>query len=164
MAHRIVLVDDNERTRAAVRRLLERHGLRVREAARDSDVAQDDQADVVIVDERHARSAAPAEPPDRERATQISGGRTDEWSWRDDHSAYERQREELGERYAGRFIAMHCGAVIGVGETAEDAAREGLTRLRQPAALFVVRAGDPLPEPEELDMHMDAPRSVLWEQ
>ncbi|MGM0491560.1 MAG: DUF5678 domain-containing protein [Armatimonadota bacterium] len=86
------------------------------------------------------------------------------WSWRDDHEAYERRREVLGREYEGQYIAMRHGRVIGVGETAKDAAREGLERLDDPDSLFVVKAGEPLPEPEESGMQMEAPRSVAFEQ
>jgi hypothetical protein len=89
-----------------------------------------------------------------------SGG----WTWRDDHEAYERQREVLGREHEGQYIAMHHGEVVGVGESAHEAAREGLERLGHPESLLVVKAGDPLPEPEELGMQMDAPRGVVCEQ
>jgi len=83
-----------------------------------------------------------------------------DWGWRDDHEAYERNREALGGEYEGRFIAMYRGVVVGVGETARDAARDGLARIGRAASLFVIKAGEPLPEPEELGMQMEAPRSV----
>ncbi len=94
------------------------------------------------------------------------GGGADagEWTWRDDHEAYERRRQQLGEEFAGRYIAMHLGEVIGVGDSAREAAREGLSHLRRPEALFVVMAGEPLPEPEPVGMQMDAPRSIVCEQ
>ncbi|MEA3403363.1 MAG: hypothetical protein U9R79_19120 [Armatimonadota bacterium] len=93
-----------------------------------------------------------------------AGGDTDAWTWRDDHEAYERERDSLGREYPGCYIAMHRGEVIGVGDSANEAAREGLEQLDRPTSLFVIRAGDPLPEPEQLGMQMEAPRSMVCEQ
>jgi hypothetical protein len=92
--------------------------------------------------------------------TKLGGEDAGDWNWRDDHQAYERQRETLGAEYEGRFIAMHRGEVLGVGDNLREAVREGIERLGETKSLFVIRAGEPLPEPEELDMQMQAPRSV----
>lgn len=96
--------------------------------------------------------------------TTLGGEGDREWTWRDDHEAYERQRERLGGEHAGRYIAMYRGEVLATGGSAKEAARDGLKRIGRPASLFVVRAGEPLPEPEEVGMQMDAPRSVECEQ
>ncbi len=146
MAHRIRLVDDNERTRAAIRRLLERHGLRVREADAGCDAGEIDEADLVIVENGAAS--------DEDRA----------WTWRDDDAAWERKLPELMEKYPGKFVAMYRGEIVGVGEEARDAAREGLKAVGRPVALFVARVGDPRPEPLDVGTWMGAPRSIEREQ
>ena len=84
--------------------------------------------------------------------TSLGSDESGVWSWRDDHEAYRRRREALGREYAGRYIAMRHGEVMGVGESAHDAAREGIERLGHPESLLVVNAGDLLPEPGELGM------------
>ncbi len=92
------------------------------------------------------------------------GGDDAPWDWRDDHAAYERQREQLGEQYAGRHIAMYRGDVVGVGQDRREAARRGLERVGRAVSLFVIAAGEPLPQPEELETRMDAPRGIVAEQ
>lgn len=154
---------DSKQIEETIRRIAEESGVTlttVEDQSAGIEAVDGGRAEVAFVAGDEGSDLSAGEEP----VAPISGDGPDRWTWRDDHKAYERQREELGERYAGHFIAMHRGEVVGVGETVEDAAREGLARLRQPAALFVVRAGDPLPEPEELDMQMDAPRSVVCKQ
>jgi hypothetical protein len=139
MTQRLLISGDNPEAVETIRRIAEEGGLAVTALDRDGP-----------------------------RPTTHEGRRDDEceaeWTWRDDHAAYERQREALGREYRGQYIAMHRGKVIGVGESAREAAREGLDRLGRPAALFAVKAGEPLPEADELDMPMEAPRSVETEQ
>lgn len=139
MVHETVIISGTGDT-ARLRRILEEHGYHVRQSAdRTSGDAEDAEMRVV------------------------SAGAGD-WTWRDDHEAYERHRKALGREYAGRFIAMHRGEVVGVGENARDAASDGIRRIGHAASLFVIRAGEPIPEPEQLDMQMDVPRSVEFEQ
>ncbi len=93
------------------------------------------------------------------------GGGADagEWTWRDDHEAYERRRRQLGEEFAGRYIAMHLGEVVGVGDEPRAALKAGIERIGRREALFVIRAGDSIPAPEPLSMRPDAPRRVVGE-
>lgn len=139
MAHETVVISGTGDT-ARLRRILEEHGYTVRQSA----------------------DAEPRSPADT--TVELADSDADEWTWRDDHEAYERNREALSRDYAGRFIAMHRGEVVGVGEDARDAARDGVERLGYTASLFVIEVGKPLPEPEELDMQMETPRGVQPEQ
>lgn len=48
---------------------------------------------------------------------------------------------EIYEKYAGKWIAVHDGEVIGVGETATEAADEA--RRKAPGARYILEAVDP---------------------
>jgi len=133
MAHTVFYANSPE-TVAEVCRLLEAHGFRVAHAhARTAAIEAMERGDarVVIVEaDRHDDDGA--------RLRSIMA----------DHEAYERDFAELKEKYEGRYIAMYHGEVIGVADTAMDAARAGLQALGRPEALFVIKAGEPLPETE----------------
>jgi len=135
-----MLFDDEKWTASALRRLLEERGLKVAHAGQPregAEAVERGEADLVIIE---------AEPEV------------------EDFTAYERRREELGRQYAGSYIAMHDGEVIGVGATAADAARAGIRGLGRPRALFVIRAGEPIPEPEWSDIRPDAPRKAVGDE
>jgi hypothetical protein len=57
-----------------------------------------------------------------------------DFAWLVEHST------EVFEKYAGKWIAVHDGEVIGVGETATEAAE--LARDRAPDAEFILEAVD----------------------
>jgi len=148
MAHRIRLVDDNERTRAAMRRLLERHGLRVREAAPGADAGDADEADVVIVED--------AAPSDTDAVLRP-------WPLEREEAAYRAAEPRLRAEHAGEFVALFRGDVVGIGATAREAMRAGTEKLGQRAVFFVHRVGDAIPEPETApeSFRADAPREAV---
>jgi len=58
-----------------------------------------------------------------------------DFAWLSDHSP------ELYQKYAGKWIAVHDGEVIGVGDTATEAAAQA--DARQPDGDYVLQALDP---------------------
>ena len=130
MARRLLITGDREDIEALIRRIARERDLtvtRVEDQAAGRGAVETGAADVASVGE-------------------------DEWTGQDDHDAYERQRrqqqrqqQQQGEEYAGRYIAMYRGEVIGVGESVREAAREGLERIDHREALFVMKAGEQLP-------------------
>jgi hypothetical protein len=58
-----------------------------------------------------------------------------DFAWLVDHS------DEIAQQYAGKWIAVHDGQVIGVGETAVEAAQQA--RQQEPEAEFILEAVDP---------------------
>lgn len=143
MARNVIYADSAE-TVAEVRRLLEAHGIKVGRASAEADAA-------AAVEHGEARLVA----------VEAGTGLRDRDSVVEDIRAYEARREDFGREHAGRFIAIHGGEVVGTGESREMAARAGIEAVGRPVALFVIKAGDPLPEPVELDMHADTPRRVV---
>lgn len=146
MCVRLMLFDDERCTPAALERLLEERGLTVTHVQKRADGAgaiRRGEADVVIVAEEAA-----AEDNDHGEA----------WSPLDDDRAYERKLPELMDKYEGKYVAMHEGEVVGVGDSVKEAACQGVERLDRPDSLFVVRAGEPLPEAEELRIQAETPR------
>jgi len=148
MAHRIRLVDDNERTRAAIRRLLERHGLRVREAAAGADAGDADEADVVIVEEGAGPGTDALLRP---------------WPLEREVAAYRAAEPELRTEHEGEFVAFFRGRALGFGPTAREAMRTGTEKLGQRVAFFLHRVGDAIPEPEAApeSSRADAPREAV---
>lgn len=57
-----------------------------------------------------------------------------DFAWLVDHS------DEIAQRYAGKWIAVHDGQVIGVGDTAVEAAQQA--REQDPEAEFILEAVD----------------------
>lgn len=144
MARRLLITGDSEKLQAFIRRMAEESDLTVTTAEDQGDAleaVESGEADVASVDGN-------------------AGGKARDWTWRDDHEAYERQRERLGRKYEGRYIAMYRGEVVGVSDSAEEAAREAMRHLGHPESFLVVRAGEPLPEPEAPGMQMEAPRQA----
>jgi hypothetical protein len=92
-----------------------------------------------------------------------NGEQHGDWTWQDDDRAYEERLPELMEKYEGRYLAMFRGEVIGVADSAREAAAEGLRALGRPELLLVAKVGEPLPEPIQTDMCIDAPREVVTE-
>jgi hypothetical protein len=87
----------------------------------------------------------------------------DDWTWEDDDRAYEEMLPELMEKYEGRHVAMYRGEVIAVAGSAREAARKGFEALGGPELLLVAKVGEPLPEPIDSDICIDAPREVVTE-
>ncbi|HCA46385.1 MAG TPA: hypothetical protein DEP45_03205 [Armatimonadetes bacterium] len=58
-----------------------------------------------------------------------NGERRGDWSWEDDDRAYEERLPELMVKYEGRYVAMFRGEVIGVADSAREAATKGLETL-----------------------------------
>ncbi len=134
MAHTVFYANSPE-TVAEVRRLLEAHGFRVAHAhARTAAIEAMERGDANVV----ILEAEERDDDDGARLRSIMA----------DHEAYERDFAELKEKSEGRYIAMYHGEVIGAADTAMDAARAGLQALGRPEALFVIKAGEPLPETE----------------
>ena len=77
------------------------------------------------------------------------------------HLAYQRRLTELEAQYHGRYIAMYRGEVVGVGDEPRAALRAGIDALGRPEALFVIKVGDPIPEPEPTSIRPDAPRRAV---
>ena len=59
---------------------------------------------------------------------------SDDFTWLVEHSL------EIQEQYAGKWIAVHKDGVIGVGDTATEAADQA--RKSEPGAAFVLEAVD----------------------
>ena len=57
-----------------------------------------------------------------------------DFAWLIDHSP------EICEKYAGKWIAVHNGEVIGVGDTAPEAAAQA--REKEPEGRFILEAVD----------------------
>ena len=55
-----------------------------------------------------------------------------DFAWLNEHGA------EIVEKYGGKWIAVHDGRVIGVGETATEAAERA--RVETPGATFILEA------------------------
>lgn len=60
---------------------------------------------------------------------------SDDFAWLTEHS------QEIYERYAGKWIAVSNGEIIGVGATATEAAARA--RAKQPDAEFILELVDP---------------------
>jgi hypothetical protein len=63
---------------------------------------------------------------------------SEDFAWLTEHS------HEIYEKYSGKWIAVLDGQVIGVGETATEAARQADTE--HPGAEYILEAVDPEPE------------------
>jgi hypothetical protein len=63
---------------------------------------------------------------------------TDDFAWLTEHS------QEIFEKYAGKWIAVLDGEVVGVGETATEAAEQA--EGSHHGADYVLEAVDPEPE------------------
>ncbi|HUU97207.1 MAG TPA: DUF5678 domain-containing protein [Phycisphaerae bacterium] len=63
---------------------------------------------------------------------------TDDFAWLTEHS------REIFEKYAGKWIAVLDGEVVGVGETATEAADQA--EASHPGADYILEAVDPEPE------------------
>ena len=61
-----------------------------------------------------------------------------DFAWLTEHS------REVYEKYSGKWIAVLDGEVVGVGETATEAARQA--EAKHPDAAYVLEAVDPEPE------------------
>lgn len=92
-----------------------------------------------------------------------NGEEPGEWTWQDDDRVYEQMLPELMQKYDGRYVAMFRGEVVGVADSAREAARRGLNALGRGELLLVAKVGEPLPEPSESDFCIDAPREVVTE-
>jgi len=57
-----------------------------------------------------------------------------DFAWLTEHSL------EIYEKYAGKWIAVYGGAVVGVGETAVEAAEQA--EAKHPGAEFILEAVD----------------------
>lgn len=57
-----------------------------------------------------------------------------DFGWLIEHS------DEIAQRYAGKWIAVRDGRVVGVGDTAVEAARQA--REKEPDAEFILEAVD----------------------
>lgn len=86
--------------------------------------------------------------------------RTESWSPRAERARYMRMLPELQAEYAGRYIVLREGRVIGVGDTADEAAEAALDRLGFVTALFVHRVGEPLAPDRQTDSPLDVPRQA----
>jgi len=91
------------------------------------------------------------------------GNGSEAWTWQDDDRAYEEMLPELMAKYEGRYVAMFRGNVVGVADSAREAAREGHKALGRPELLLVAKVGEPLPEPLQSDICIDGPREVVIE-
>ena len=131
-----------------LRRILEEHGYKVRESAgrRENDLHVDQCETATDGDD--------AIPCDEEWLESLMA----------DHEAYERKLPELMEQYEGQFVAFYQGEVIGVGDTAKEAARHGIEHLGRPEALMVAKVGEPIPEPVDTGMRFDRPYRVVIEE
>lgn len=63
---------------------------------------------------------------------------SDDFAWLNEHS------REIYEKYPGKWIAVHDGRVVGVGDTAVEAARQAEAEC--PGGEFLLEAVDPEPE------------------
>lgn len=63
---------------------------------------------------------------------------SDDFAWLTEHSL------EIYEKYAGKWIAVFHGEVIGVGDTATEAANQA--EARHPRERYILEAVDPEPE------------------
>ena len=85
----------------------------------------------------------------------------DDWTWEDDDCAYDQMLPELMEKYEGKHVAMYHGEIVGVADSAREAARKALQALGRPELLLVAKVGEPLPEPLNTDIFIDEPREVV---
>jgi hypothetical protein len=139
MAHETVVISGTGDT-ARLRRILEEHGYTVRQSA----------------------DAEPRSPADT--TVELADSDADEWTWRDEDEAYKRKLPELMKEYEGRYVAMFHGQVVGVGDSARAAAREGIEHLGRPEALTVAKVGEPIPEPVRTGLWIDTPRHVVVDE
>ncbi|MGI5817642.1 MAG: hypothetical protein ACOX9R_06035 [Armatimonadota bacterium] len=135
MAQRLLISGDNAKAVETIRRMAEERGLTVTALDRDEPLP----------------------------VTRRPGGDIErsEWTWRDEDEAYKRQLPRLMKEYEGRYVAMYRGEVVGVGDSAKAAAREGIEHLGRPEALTVAKVGEPIPEAVETGLWIDAPRHVV---
>lgn len=63
---------------------------------------------------------------------------TADFAWLTEHS------REIYEKYSGKWIAVLDGEVVGVGETATEAARQA--EAEHPGSKYILEAVDPVPE------------------
>lgn len=63
---------------------------------------------------------------------------SEDFAWLTEHS------EEIYQKYAGKWIAVLDGQLVGAGATATEAA--GLAEAENPAADYILEAVDPEPE------------------
>lgn len=63
---------------------------------------------------------------------------SDDFAWLTEHS------REIYEKYAGKWIAVRDGEVVGIGLTASDAAKQA--KATRPDAPFILELVDPEPE------------------
>ena len=61
-----------------------------------------------------------------------------DFAWLTEHS------RGIGEKYAGKWIAVLDGEIVGVGETATEAAAQA--EAKHPSAPYILEAVDPEPE------------------